>query len=205
MTSSHPVRGAAASVASAAFETVARARRRKPLHPRGLVVPAHLVRHGLEEPVGAAWLDEPGSGEGVARISRSAGFPDGWPDVWGLAVRFDSPQAASGVADLMLATSFHGRAGRHVLALRGGLRAPLTCVLPYRTQPGRTVMIGVPERSGSCPGSGRPSPPTSRGIASSSRSPPRWPGARGARSAPSISAVQCWERATGATTSRTTS
>jgi hypothetical protein len=51
----------------------------------------------------------------------------------------------------MLATAFPGRATRHVLALRRGLRAPLTCVLPYRTQSGRTVMIGVPERSAELP------------------------------------------------------
>jgi hypothetical protein len=154
--SSHPARGAAASVASAAFEAVARARQRKPVHPRGLVVPAHLVRHGLTGSVGAAWVDEPGSGEGIARISRSAGFPDGWPDVWGLALRFDAPQTASGVTDLMLATSFPGRATRHALALRRGLQAPLTCVLPYRTGSGRTVMIGVPERSAQLPGRREP-------------------------------------------------
>ena len=151
VTSSHPVRGAAASAASAAFEAVARARHRKPLHPRGLVVPARVVRHGLTEPVGVAWLDEPGSDDGVARISRSAGFPGGWPDVWGLALRVDSSASPSGVADLMLATSFAGRAARHALALRRGLRAPLTCVLPYRTLTGRLVMIGIPERSPELP------------------------------------------------------
>jgi hypothetical protein len=127
-------------------------RHRKPLHPRGLVVPARVVRHGLDEPLGAAWVDEPGSGEGVARISRSAGFPEGWPDVWGLALRVDSAGAPSGVADLMLATSFPGRATRHALALRAGLQAPLTCVLPYLTRSGRLVMIGVPERSAELPG-----------------------------------------------------
>lgn len=151
MTSSHPVRGAAASVASAAFDAVARVRRRKPLHPRGLVVPARLVRHGLTEPIGASWVDEPGADEGVARISRSAGLPGGWPDVWGLALRLDPVQAASGVADLMLATSFAGRVLRHALALRRGLRAPLTCVLPYKTESGRSVMIGVPEQSAELP------------------------------------------------------
>jgi hypothetical protein len=52
----------------------------------------------------------------------------------------------------MLGTSFRGRATRHALALRNGLRAPLTCVLPYRTQSGRLVTIGVPERSAQLPG-----------------------------------------------------
>jgi hypothetical protein len=145
------LRNASASAASTAFGAVARVRHRKPLHPRGLVVPARLVRHGLDRPLGAAWVDEPGSDEGVARISRSAGLPDGWPDVWGLAVRVDAAQSPSGVADLMLATSFSGRASRHALALRRGLQTPLTCVLPYRTQSGRLVMFGVPARSAALP------------------------------------------------------
>jgi hypothetical protein len=151
VTSAHPVRDAAASAASTAFGAVARVRHRKPLHPRGLVVPVSLVRHGLPEPVGAAWVDEPGADEGAARISRSAGLPDGWPDVWGLALRVDAAQSPSGVADLMLATSFPGLATRHALALRRGLRAPLSCVLPYRTASGRLLMIGVPGRTPELP------------------------------------------------------
>ncbi len=150
MTSSTRVRDACAAAARALFDAVARVRHRKPIHPRGLVVPAHLVRHGLAGrggPLGAAFLDEPGSDAGIARISRSAGLPDGWPDVWGLALRLDPAQAPSGVADLLLASSFAGPAGRHALALRRGLQAPLTCVLPYRTAAGRSVMIGAPERS----------------------------------------------------------
>ncbi|HYY09650.1 MAG TPA: hypothetical protein VE781_01855 [Kineosporiaceae bacterium] len=144
---STPVRDAAATAASAGFRAVARVRHRKPLHPRGLVVPARLVRHGLDRPVGSSWLDEPGNDEGVARISRSAGLPDGWPDVWGLALRLDPPQAPGRVADLLLAGAFPGPAARHVLALRRGLQAPLTCILPYRTGTGRLVTIGAPERS----------------------------------------------------------
>ena len=151
MTSSTPVRDASATAASTVFRAVARLRHRKPIHPRGLVVPARLVRHGLSAPLGAPFLDEEGSDAGIARISRSAGLPEGWPDVWGLALRLDPVQAASGVADLLLATAFAGPAGRHALALRRGLQAPLTCVLPYRTAAGRSVMIGVPERSGELP------------------------------------------------------
>jgi hypothetical protein len=154
VSSSTPVRDAAAATASAAFQRVARVRHRKPLHPRGLVVPARLERHGLEAPLGAPFLDEPGSGTGVARISRSAGLPDGWPDVWGLALRLDLAQAPSGIADLLLAGAFAGPVARHALALRRGLQAPLTCVLPYRTATGRLIMIGAPERSPALP-SGR--------------------------------------------------
>ncbi len=151
MTTSTPVRDASATAASAVFRAVARLRHRKPIHPRGLVVPARLVRHGLSAPLGASFLDEPGSDAGIARISRSAGLPEGWPDVWGLALRLDPAQAPSGIADLLLATAFAGPAGRHALALRRGLQAPLTCVLPYRTAAGRSVMIGVPERSDQLP------------------------------------------------------
>ncbi len=146
------MRDAAATTASAAFRVVARVRRRKPLHPRGLVVPARLVRHGLPDaPLGASWLDEPGVDEGVARISRSAGLPDGWPDVWGLALRLDPPQAPGRVADLLLAGAFAGPVGRHVLSLRRGLTAPLSCILPYRTGTGDLVVVGVPEHSSALP------------------------------------------------------
>ena len=148
------MREAAGDVASVSFGAVARLRHRKPLHPRGLVVPARLERHGLPRPVGSPWLDEPGTDTGVARISRSAGLPDGWPDVWGLALRLDVAQSPSGVADLLLAGSFAGPVGRHALALRRGLRAPLTCVLPYRTANGQLVVIGAPARSAALP-SGR--------------------------------------------------
>jgi hypothetical protein len=151
VSSSTPVRDAAATAASAAFQQVARLRHRKPVHPRGLVVPARLERRGAGAPLGAAFLDEPGSDRGVARISRSAGLPDGWPDVWGLALRLDLAQAPSGIGDLLLAGAFAGPLARHGLALRRGLQAPLTCVLPYRTGTGRLVMIGAPERSRALP------------------------------------------------------
>jgi hypothetical protein len=145
------VREAAGDAASAAFGAVARLRHRKPVHPRGLVVPARLERFGLHEPTGSPWLDEPGTDTGVARISRSAGLPDGWPDVWGLALRLNAASSSSGVADLLLATSFAGPAGRHVLALRRGLQGPLSCLLPYRTTTGRLVVIGAPARSAELP------------------------------------------------------
>jgi hypothetical protein len=134
---------AAAAAAAGAFRAVARVRHRKPLHPRGLVVPALVERHGAAPPVGAAWVDEPGRDEGVVRLSRSAGLPAGWPDVWGLALRVAAPRATSGVADLLLGGAFAGPLGRHVLTLTRGPRAPLTTVLPYRTGTGRRVLLGA--------------------------------------------------------------
>jgi hypothetical protein len=133
---------AAADAAASAFDAVARIRHRKPLHPRGVVVPARVERTGTAAPSGAAWLDDSGALEGIARFSRSAGFPDGWPDVWGLALRVDLPDTGT-PADLLLSAGWAGRVGRHVLALRRSPRPPFTAVLPYRTASGRSVMLAA--------------------------------------------------------------
>ena len=134
---------AAAGAAEAAFDAVARVRHRKPLHPRGVVVRARVERTGTTAPLGAAWLDETATVEGVARFSRSAGLPDGWPDVWGLAMRLDLADGSGGVADLLLSTAWAGPIGRHALALRRGPRAPFSAVLPYRTSSGLSVLLGA--------------------------------------------------------------
>jgi hypothetical protein len=126
-----------------AFDAVARIRHRKPLHPRGVVLPARVDRTGSRTSFRAAWLDETGPLDGVVRLSRSAGLPDGWPDVWGLALRVDLPGGSPGVADLLLSTAWGGAVARHVLALRRSPRAPFTSVLPYRTPSGTSVLLAA--------------------------------------------------------------
>jgi hypothetical protein len=133
---------AAADVAASAFGAVARIRHRKPLHPRGVVVPARVERTGTAAPWGAAWLDDTEALQGMARLSRSAGFPDRWPDVWGLALRLDLPDART-LADLLLSSGWANPLGRHALALRRTPRPPFTTVMPYRTASGRSVMLAA--------------------------------------------------------------
>jgi hypothetical protein len=134
---------AVSDAASSAFDVVARIRHSKPLHPRGIVVPARVDRTGTGATTGADWLDGTSALHGVARLSRSAGLPDGWPDVWGLALRVDLPGETPPVADLLLSAAGAGPVLRHVLALRRGPAAPFTSVLPYRTPSGGSVVLAA--------------------------------------------------------------
>ena len=134
---------AVSDAAASAFDVVARIRHRKPLHPRGIVVPARVDRTGTGGTTGADWLDGTSALQGVARLSRSAGLPDGWPDVWGLALRVDLPGETQPVADLLLSAAGAGPVLRHVLALRRGPAAPFTSVLPYRTPSGGSVVLAA--------------------------------------------------------------
>ena len=121
---------------------VAAVRRGKPLHPRGRVVRGTLVRSGSPEPWGAPWLDEPGRDEAVVRFSHAVGLPDGWPDVLGLAVRFDG---AGRDHDLLLATTGAGRLSRFVLVPRvDPATATYGSLLPYATPRGPVVLAAVP-------------------------------------------------------------
>ena len=43
------------------FGAAAALRRKKPLHPRGSVVPIRLIRNGLDPGFGVPWLDDPGT------------------------------------------------------------------------------------------------------------------------------------------------
>jgi hypothetical protein len=121
---------------------VAALRHAKPVHPRGALLPARIERHGLPEPMGAAWLDEAGEGTALARISRSAGLPEGWPDVWGLALR-TAPGPAGDPADLLMVTSFGAPVARWFLSPRRSPGGPLSALLPYVTAGGAPVLLGA--------------------------------------------------------------
>lgn len=121
---------------------VAAVRRGKPLHPRGRVVRGTLVRTGSRERWGVPWLDEPGRDEAVVRFSHAVGLPDGWPDVLGLAVRFDGDGRDH---DLLLATTGAGRLSRFVLVPRvDPTTATYGSLLPYATPRGPVVLAAEP-------------------------------------------------------------
>ncbi|MFE6648869.1 hypothetical protein ACFVJS_20055 [Nocardioides sp. NPDC057772] len=112
----------------------------KPLHPHGTVHLAVLRRHPGAT-TGAAFLDEGGSDEVVVRLSRAVGLPEPVPDINGLAVRV--PTSGGEHADLLLATTGHGRWTRFLLAPR--TRLPdgfFNTLLPYRTPTG-PVWLGA--------------------------------------------------------------
>ncbi len=140
--------GLASSVIGKGFEIMFRGikhvRRHRPLHPRGLRLDGSVVvhRHGLSS--GISWIDEPGGGPATARVSRSAGTPDGLPDVVGLAVRFHHPESGptpSTFSDILLSSTGWSFPFRYVLMPRLGVsRAPLTTMMPYRGEYGPVVL-----------------------------------------------------------------
>lgn len=112
----------------------------KPLHPHGKVHLALLRRHPGST-TGAAFLDEGGSDEVVVRLSRAVGLPEPVPDVNGLALRV--PTIRGEHADLLLATTGHGRWTRFLLAPRTRLTDGFfSTLIPYRAPTG-PVWLGA--------------------------------------------------------------
>lgn len=127
----------------AVFGALAAVRRGKPIHPRGRVVRGRLERTGAPEPWGVPWLDEPSVDEGVVRLSRAVGLPDGWPDVLGLAIRFTGDGEDH---DLLLATTGLGALTRYVLVPRiDPATAVYSSLLPFDTPRGRALLSATPE------------------------------------------------------------
>ncbi|AEE45358.1 hypothetical protein [Cellulomonas fimi] len=119
----------------------ARVTGRRPLHPRGVVLRG-TVQVGLDP--GAPGAVEPCTAPAVVRVSRAAGLPRPWPDVHGLAVRWERagrPQA------LLLSSAGLGTVSRFVLALRRDVTSgPLTTLMPFRTPAGPVVLGAVVTR-----------------------------------------------------------
>lgn len=116
----------------------------KPIHSRGAVVDARIVRTGLSHPVGVPWLDEAGVADVVVRFSRGVGLPPRLPDLLGMAIRVDP---GGRFADLLFSTTGRGRWSRFVLTLRRSYApAFYGTLMPYRT-PSGPVMLGASARA----------------------------------------------------------
>lgn len=111
---------------------LARWRRGKPMHPRGVVVTGVLERTGGSG-TGVAWLDRPARDEVTVRLSRGVGFPAPWPDLLGLAVRVPG---AAGPVDLLLSSTGRGPLGRLLPAFRSDAGRPLSSIMGYRSPAG---------------------------------------------------------------------
>lgn len=111
----------------------------KPLHPRGTVWRAELVRDGTDLPTGVPWLDDAGSEAAVVRISAAIGLPRGWPDIRGVAVHLPERDA-----DLLFASTGSGPWSRFVLRFVGPHTEHLaSTLLPYRGPFGPVVLAVV--------------------------------------------------------------
>jgi hypothetical protein len=146
-----PTKASAEAVSSVAgqalgqvFGALAVVRRKKPLHPRGSVVPIRLIRTGLNPGFGVPWLDESGTDTGTARFSRSIGLPSGFPDVLGLAIRFEG---SAGPHDLLLSTTGRRPVLRSVLIPRISPLTTYGSLFPYETPRGSVVFAAWPTSS----------------------------------------------------------
>jgi hypothetical protein len=116
-------------------------RRPRPIHARGLVLLGSVRWLPGARPAGIRWVDVPppgGTQEVTGRLSRSVGLPPVFPDIVGLALRFDT---AEGQADLELASTGFGFPSRFWLAPhRSPSKARLSTLLPYRTENGPVLL-----------------------------------------------------------------
>lgn len=132
---------------------LARVRQDRALHPLGVCGVGRVAVEPGGVRSGVPLLDDPGPHPCHVRWSRATGLSVG-PDIEGLALRFEGP--ASG--DLLLASTFTGAIGRHVLAPR--LRrdyGTVTTLLPLRTQLG-TLLVRLDPEPAPTGGAGRTPP-----------------------------------------------
>lgn len=115
------------------FGLAALVRRDKPLHPRGAVSEARLVRYGANRPWAVPLLDTPGESRCLVRVSRATGLPPPLPDIQGVALRVEEDGAP---VDLLFATTGTGRLSRYVLLPRRSPHAAMTTLIPVRTPRG---------------------------------------------------------------------
>ena len=148
------VAGLAGTALGGAFYVAAKVRGGRPIHPKGVSYDATISRHGLRQPAGADWLDQPGEDRGVARLSRSAGLPESIPDVHGLALTFTGANGRR--CDILLSSTGRSVPARFVLTPR---RDPWTAfyssLLPYATSGKPVLLAAVQVRDGNLRGGTR--------------------------------------------------
>lgn len=130
---------------------VLHARHERILHPDGRSFGGELQVWGTGgKPTGAHLVDVPGRHPATVRLSKGAGTPPGWPDLFGLAVRVHGPVAGAKV-DLLLSTAGRGRVSRHVPAPRWGFDTRYGSILAYRTgsePPQKVYLAAMPDPDG---------------------------------------------------------
>lgn len=135
-------------LAEATARAVACARQGRALHTRGRTFRATVRAFGGAESYGVAVLDRHGDHDALVRFSRGAGFPAGWPDVLGVAVRIFGGGGPSTDLDLLMSTTLGGQPlARHVPMLRRRFTVTYTTIGGYRTVRGRRYLAALPDPS----------------------------------------------------------
>lgn len=145
-TVSSKVQAVAGSAFAAVFRAIKVVRPQRPIHPKGIQLVGTLERDsGVRAPSGIPWLDTAGSNVVDARLSRSIGLPDAFPDIIGLAVRFTEQDKLS---DMLLATTGPTGLGRFILRLRRDAAAAVfSSMMPYKSDDGPVLIAARTIRS----------------------------------------------------------
>ena len=132
-------------VAAVPLGALARWRRGRPMHPRGAVFDAVLVRTGVDPPCGVPWLDAPATDDVVVRMSRGTGLPAPLPDLLGLAIRVPGEEHP---VDLLLTTTGRGALTRLLPVPRRDAAAVYSSIMSYRSDAGAVRLAALPEDAG---------------------------------------------------------
>lgn len=125
-----------AALTAATAHAVARLRGAPALHPRGVVRHCTVEVSG-DGRTGCRLLDEPATRTGVARLSRSAGFPPPLPDIGGLAVRLPGIGVDGGPLDLLFSTAWRW------VFVPSAVSRTSSSLVTFRTGTGRRVLLGA--------------------------------------------------------------
>ncbi|GAB4080019.1 phosphodiesterase [Modestobacter muralis] len=135
---------AAGRVAAVPLALLARARGGRPMHARGVVLTARLVRTGLPRPSGADWLDGAGTDDVLVRLSRGAGLPPRLPDLLGFALRAPGETPV----DLLLSSAGRHRWTRRVPVLRRDPAITYGSIMGFRSPAGPVLLSVTPVSAG---------------------------------------------------------
>lgn len=135
----------AGKVVAVPLGAVARYRRGRAMHPRGVVFDAVLERHGAQPPFGVPWLDEARRDPVVVRLSRGAGLPAPLPDVLGLAFRLGD---GSDPVDVLLSSTGQGPWSRLVPVPRVDAEAVYSSIMAFRSAAGSIRLAALPRTVG---------------------------------------------------------
>jgi hypothetical protein len=133
---------AAGRAVAVPLAALTRARRAKPMHPRGVLFHALLERRSLG--MGAAWLDGTGTDDVLVRLSRGAGLPPRCPDLLGFALRVPGERPV----DLLLSSTGSGRWTRRVPVPRRDAATTYGSIMAYRSSAGPVWLAADPQSTG---------------------------------------------------------
>jgi hypothetical protein len=115
----------------------ARLRGARLMHPVGRAFKATLeAPPGGRLRTGSRLLDAPGRHRVTVRVSKATATPPGWPDVFGLAIRWCG-------FDLLLSSSQHRPLLRHLFLPRRGQAGFYSSLAAYRTPRYRRLFLGA--------------------------------------------------------------